>query len=81
VNALDHPRAATREPESVDVLFSEIRLAAGGDPRLDDAAHSLEAELADHDELELRARRVVELAALCLAIVERHRPRRLSAQL
>jgi putative acyl-CoA dehydrogenase len=76
VNALDLLRAAAREPESVEALFAEIALARGGDARLDEAAARLEAELADPDELEYRARRVVELAALCLqaSLLVRHAP-------
>jgi putative acyl-CoA dehydrogenase len=76
VNALDLLRAATREPQSVEALLAEIRLAAGGDRRLDDALPQLEAELADSDEVEYRARRIVELAALCLqgSLLVRHAP-------
>ena len=66
VNALDLLRAAAREPASVDALLAEIDLARGGDPRLDDGADRLRGELADPEELEHRARAVVELAALCL---------------
>ena len=76
VNALDLLRAATREPESVDALLAEIDLARGGDARLDDAVDRLREELADPDELEHRARSVVELAALCLqgSLLVRHAP-------
>jgi len=66
VNALDLLRAAAKEPESVGALLAEIDLAQGGDARLDAAAGRLREELADAEELEHRARRVVELAALCL---------------
>ena len=66
VNALDLLRAAAKKPESVDALLAEIDLAQGGDARLDGAARQLREELADAEELEHRARRVVELAALCL---------------
>ena len=65
VNALDLLRAAAKEPESVEALLAEIDLAAGGDDRLDTAVRRLRAELADTEDLELRARRIVELAALC----------------
>ena len=65
VNALDLLRAAAKEPESVEALLAEIDLAAGGDDRLDTAVRRLCAELADTEDLELRARRIVELAALC----------------
>ena len=66
VNALDLLRAAAKEPESVDALLAEIDIAQGSDDRLDAAAGRLREELADPEELEHRARRVVELAALCL---------------
>jgi putative acyl-CoA dehydrogenase len=76
VNALDLLRAASREPESVEALVVELHLARGVDARLDAAVRKLEAELGDEDELEYRARRVVELAALCLqgSLLVRHAP-------
>jgi putative acyl-CoA dehydrogenase len=76
VNALDLLRAAAREPDSVEVLLDEIDLAAGSDPRLDAAARRLGDELADSEDLEPRARRIVELAALCLqgSLLVRHAP-------
>lgn len=76
VNALDLLRAAAKEPESVDALLAEIDRAAGADARLDAAAGRLRLELADTEELEFRARRVVELAALCLqgSLLVRHVP-------
>ena len=76
VNALDLLRAADREPESVEALLEEIRSAGGADAHLDEATERLAAELADTDELEFRARRVVELAALCLqaSLLVRHAP-------
>jgi putative acyl-CoA dehydrogenase len=75
VNALDLLRAVAREPESVDALLAEIELAKGGDARLDTAASQLRRELEDEG-LEYRARRVVELAALCLqgSLLVRHAP-------
>jgi putative acyl-CoA dehydrogenase len=66
VNALDLLRAAAKEPESVDALLAEIDLGRLGDGRLDAAASRLRAELADPEEVEHRARRIVELAAFCL---------------
>jgi len=76
VNALDLLRAAAREPESVEALLAEIDLGGGGDGRLDAAASRLRAELADPAEVEHRARRIVELAALCLqgSLLVRHAP-------
>jgi putative acyl-CoA dehydrogenase len=80
VNALDLLRAGAREPESVAALLAEIELAAGGDARLDAATLRLREELADTEELDSRARRVVELAALCLqgSLLVRHVPHEVS---
>jgi putative acyl-CoA dehydrogenase len=76
VNALDLLRAAAKEPESVDALLREIDLARGVDARLDTAAGRLRKELDDTVEIEYRARRIVELAALCLqgSLLVRHAP-------
>jgi putative acyl-CoA dehydrogenase len=66
VNALDVLRAMAKEPEVVEVFLDEVDTAAGADARLDDATERLRKELADVDQIETRARRVVELAALVL---------------
>ncbi|MEJ7567136.1 MAG: acyl-CoA dehydrogenase family protein [Gaiellaceae bacterium] len=66
VNALDVLRAVGREPESVAAFLTEVELAAGADARLDRAIVELKDELADTDEVELRARRLVERLALAL---------------
>jgi putative acyl-CoA dehydrogenase len=74
VNALDVLRAVARHPESLEALFDEIELASGADPRLDAAIASARAELGDSEDAELRARRIVELLALCLqgSLLVRH---------
>jgi putative acyl-CoA dehydrogenase len=76
VNALDVWRGVVREPESVEALLEEIRLAAGADERLDRASVHLESELADGDDLEFRARSVAGNAAICLqaSLLVRHAP-------
>jgi putative acyl-CoA dehydrogenase len=76
VNALDVLRAMTREPASVDAFFTEVALAQGADARLDDAVVGLKAGLADADEIETRARRLVERMALVLqgSLLVRHAP-------
>ncbi len=76
VAALDALRAMGREPESVEQLFAEVELAAGADHRLDDAIASVKKELSDLDDVELRARRLVEQLALVLqgSLLVQHAP-------
>jgi putative acyl-CoA dehydrogenase len=76
INCLDVLRAFDREPESLEAFRSELRLARGADRRLDVALADLEAELADRDDVEVRARRLVEHLALCLqaSLLVRHGP-------
>lgn len=76
VICLDVLRAAAKDPDSVGALLAEIELASGADARLDRATSDLHAELADGEQLELRARRIVELAALALqgSLLVRHAP-------
>lgn len=76
VICLDVLRAAGRDPDSVDALLAEIDLARGADARLDRAIADLHADLADVDDLEFRARRIVERAALALqgSLLVRHAP-------
>jgi putative acyl-CoA dehydrogenase len=66
VAALDTLRAMMREPESVEAYFAEVELAAGADARFDDALALLRKAFSDRDELEYRARRIVERMALTL---------------
>jgi len=76
VICLDVLRAMVREPESLPALLDEIRAASGGDTRLDRFADSLEAQITDARDVELRARRVVERMALALqaSLLIRHAP-------
>jgi len=76
VAALDALRAMGREPESVQAFFEEVELAAGADHRLDDAVATVKKELSDLDDIELRARRIVEQLALVLqgSLLVRHSP-------
>ncbi len=76
VQALDVLRAMTRSPESVDAFFAELDRARGADPRLDDAVLGLRAGLSDLDDVESRARRLVERMALVLqgSLLVRHAP-------
>lgn len=64
VAALDALRAIAREPHTLDAYFEEVRLASGADPRFDEALARLQKEFTSFDDIELRARRIVEQLAL-----------------
>jgi putative acyl-CoA dehydrogenase len=66
VNVLDVLRGLAREPGAWEAFRNEVALAAGADRRLDAAATSLDEEMADTSEIEVRARRLVEHMALVL---------------
>jgi putative acyl-CoA dehydrogenase len=66
VQCLDMLRAMGKSPESVDAYMAEVRLGAGADKRLDGYVAQLAAELADPQDIEYRARGVVEKMALAL---------------
>jgi putative acyl-CoA dehydrogenase len=66
VAALDVLRAMAREPQAVEAFFAELDAAAGADPRLDEAVRRLRKELSDLEDIELRARRIVEQMAIAL---------------
>jgi putative acyl-CoA dehydrogenase len=74
VNALDVLRAMARTPAAVDAFFAEIALASGAEPRLDAYVNELKAELSDLEDIEFRARRVVERMAIALqgSVLVRH---------
>ena len=76
VAALDALRALAKQPEALDVLLAELGTAAGADRRFDDAMARLQKELTSFDDLELRARRLVEQMALLLqgSLLLRHAP-------
>ncbi|MFQ5513227.1 MAG: isovaleryl-CoA dehydrogenase [Myxococcota bacterium] len=76
VICLDVLRAMVREPETLPAFLDELRLARGGDARLDAGVAELEKELADPADAELRARRVVEHMAVLLqaSLLVRHAP-------
>ncbi len=76
VNALDVVRAVTREPGSLEAFYGELDRARGADARLDAAVAALRVSLADPEDLEVRARRVVERMALVLqgSLLLRHAP-------
>jgi putative acyl-CoA dehydrogenase len=66
VNALDVLRAMARTPEALDAFFAELSVAAGAEPRLDAWIADLRRSLSDFEDIELRARRIVERMALAL---------------
>jgi putative acyl-CoA dehydrogenase len=76
VICLDVLRAMARSPESVDAWWTELASVEGADPRLDAAMVDLRKQFADSDDLELRARSVVELMALVFgaSLLVRHAP-------
>jgi putative acyl-CoA dehydrogenase len=57
-------------------VTAELDLARGADPRYDAALDRLAAELADPDQLPLRARRIAGQLAVCLqaALLLQHAP-------
>jgi putative acyl-CoA dehydrogenase len=66
VMSLDVLRALGRSPATLEVFFAELDLARGADRRLDAHLDGLRAEFAVLDDIETRARRVVERMALGL---------------
>jgi putative acyl-CoA dehydrogenase len=76
VQCLDVLRAIQKSPESLHALLAEIWEARGGDHRLDIYVNELRAELGRPEDLELRARRLVERLALALqaSLLVRHAP-------
>jgi putative acyl-CoA dehydrogenase len=77
VNALDVLRAMSREPQVLEALMRELGTSAGANEHLDAAVQRLQRELMGSPETaQLRARRIVELIALCLqgSLLVRHAP-------
>ena len=76
VIALDVLRALGSGSSALAAVSAELDLARGADPRYDAAVQRLTAELADTDQLPLRARRIAGQLALCLqaSLLLRHAP-------
>ena len=76
VMCLDVLRAMGREAATVPALLAELEAAWGGNGLLDAATENLKDELADRENLELRARGITELMAVTLqgALLVRHAP-------
>ena len=66
VAALDALRAMATRVDALDAFYAEVQRAAGADPRLDHALERLQKELSVVDDVERRARRLVETMALVL---------------
>lgn len=66
VMCLDVLRGLARSPGAFEAFFEEVEQAHGADRRLDDATARLREQFAQPEDLETRARRVVEQMALCL---------------
>jgi putative acyl-CoA dehydrogenase len=76
VAALDALRAMANEPHTLDAFITEVSLASGADPRFDDALAKLQKEFTTFDDIQLRARRIVEQMALVFqgSLLLRHAP-------
>ncbi|WP_406045160.1 isovaleryl-CoA dehydrogenase [Micromonospora sp. NBC_00898] len=74
VAALDVLRALAKDPQVMEAFQAEVNAAAGADARLDAAVRQVQADLSDHGDPELRARRIVERLALVLqgSLLVRH---------
>ncbi|MHB8510650.1 MAG: isovaleryl-CoA dehydrogenase [Actinomycetota bacterium] len=66
VICLDVLRALAKSPGSLDAFFAEVGLAEGSDIRFDTFVKELHEELAQPQDVEPRARRIVERMALAL---------------
>lgn len=76
VQCLDVLRALSKTPAVLDAFFAEVAQARGAHPVLDRFVASLATDLKDLQELEYRARDVVDRMALALqaALLVRHGP-------
>jgi putative acyl-CoA dehydrogenase len=76
VICLDVLRALAREPAAAQAFRDDLRRGLGGDPRIDAAIHAVDRELAHTEDLEHRARQLVERMALAFAgsLLVRHAP-------
>jgi putative acyl-CoA dehydrogenase len=76
VICLDVLRAIGREPASLDAYWEEVNLAAGADRRLDESIAALRYECEELEQIESRARRLVERLATVFegSLLVRHAP-------
>jgi putative acyl-CoA dehydrogenase len=66
VQALDMLRALGRSPDVLETWFSELGKARGASAQLDNAVSALQLAITDPDEVEYRARRIVDQLALTM---------------
>jgi putative acyl-CoA dehydrogenase len=66
VAALDTLRAMGKEPETIEAFFAELDRSVGTDTRYDDALAMVRKQFSDLDEMQFRARRIVEQMAMLL---------------
>ncbi|MFN0121407.1 MAG: isovaleryl-CoA dehydrogenase [Blastocatellia bacterium] len=66
VQCLDVLRAMQKEPDCVAALHAELAHARGADAGYDNLLARIEREIKNNDEMEIRARRIVELLGLAL---------------
>ena len=76
VMCLDVLRALARDPSALEAFLVEVEQAAGADPHLDRFTADLREEFTRFEDIETRARRVVERMALALqaSLLVRHAP-------
>ncbi|MDQ3879099.1 MAG: acyl-CoA dehydrogenase family protein [Actinomycetota bacterium] len=76
VNCLDVLRAMQRSPGSVDAFRAELDVTSGADAALDRHIDEIWRELSSVEEIEIRARRIVEMMAVALqaSLLIRHAP-------
>ncbi|UUX95420.1 isovaleryl-CoA dehydrogenase [Aquabacterium sp. J223] len=76
VQCLDVLRALQKSPEVLDVFFAELAKGRGADNRLDRWVVELQRDLRDGDEVEFRARGLVDRMALALqaSLLRQHAP-------
>lgn len=66
IQALDVLRAITKTPVVINHWFDELADSAGADPLLDKAVDSLKNQFADSDQIEYRARHLVDQMAVTM---------------
>ena len=66
VQALDMLRALSRSPEVLEAWYAELATTRGTDRALDQAVQGVQRALADSDQVEYRARRIVDQLALTM---------------